>query len=156
MIRTAKRLIFYILIIIMMIMLFCVFMQFFLRYVFNTSFQVLEELSNFSLTWITFLGAAAIFFEESHIKIRFLLDLFPEKIQKILSFIAQLLVVLFLVIFTVKSAQLAYLVRRQRSVFLHIPMIYMYMSMPISGFLMFIYQIKKFKNMFTEKLGRQE
>jgi len=137
-------------------MLLCVFIQFFARYVFNTSFQVLEELANFSLPWITFLGAAIIFFEESHIKIRFVLDLFPEKIQKILSFIAQLLVVLFLVVFTVKSAQLSYLVRRQRSIFLHIPMIYMYMSMPISGFLMLTYQTKKFNNIFTEKLDGQK
>jgi len=156
MIRTAKRLISYILIIVMVIMLFCVFMQFFLRYVFNTSFQVVEELSNFTLTVITFLGAAAIFFEERHIKIRFLLDLAPKKIQKILSFVANLLVVLFLVIFTVKSAQLSYLVKRQVSVFLHISKFYMYIPMTISGFLMLIYQIKKFKNMFTEKLGRQE
>jgi TRAP-type C4-dicarboxylate transport system permease small subunit len=126
-------------------------MQFFLRYVFSTSFQVLEELSNFSLTWITFLGAVAIFFEESHIKIRFIIDLFSEKVQNGLSFIAEILIIFFLGVFTLKSAQLAYLVRHQNSVFLQIPMIYMYMSMPVSGFLMFLYQVKKLKALFTEQ-----
>ncbi|MCG8513455.1 MAG: TRAP transporter small permease [Halanaerobiales bacterium] len=145
MVKTLKILLFYILIIIMVIMLFCVFMQFLLRYGFNTSYQVLEEVSNFSLTWITFLGAAAIFFEEKHIKIRFIRKLVSGNLQKGLALIAEILITFFLGVFTIKSAQLAYLVRFQSSVFLQVPMVYMYMSMPISGLLMMIYQVKKLK-----------
>lgn len=58
-----------------------VFLNVILRYGFNTSFSMTEELSRYLFVWITFLGAILVFIEQSHIRITVFIDRLPIKIK---------------------------------------------------------------------------
>lgn len=54
-----------------------VFWNVILRYSFNTSFTMTEELSRFLFIWVIFLGAILAFMENSHVNV----SVFPEKLS---------------------------------------------------------------------------
>lgn len=55
------------------------------RYVFNAPFTWLEEVQLACLVWIVFSAAGAAFRTGNHVAIEMIVDLMPEKIQKIMN-----------------------------------------------------------------------
>ncbi|MFU2134782.1 TRAP transporter small permease subunit [Gallibacterium anatis] len=67
------------------VMSFLVFLNVVLRYSFNTSFTMTEELSRFLFIWVIFLGAILAFSENAHVNVSVLSDKLSKKGKLILS-----------------------------------------------------------------------
>ncbi|MFP4151252.1 MAG: TRAP transporter small permease [Alkalispirochaeta sp.] len=117
----------------------------FSRYVLNASLGWADELARFLFIYVSLLGAVLAYHHNDHVS----LDLAIEKIgnpgiQKIVRLFGQLLIVLALGYFTFYSFEVA-VSARNVSPALYIPMSIVYMVMPVSGFLMFVMAIMKFR-----------
>ena len=75
----------------------------FFRYVLNMPFTWLEEIQLACMVWITFSASGAAFRYGNHVAIEMLVDLFPEKVQKIFDVIISVIVTIVLLYFFWKS-----------------------------------------------------
>lgn len=66
------------------IMAFLVFLNVVLRYGFNTSLMITEELSRYLFVWVTFLAAVLAFNDNSHVSVSVLIDKLSMNKKKIL------------------------------------------------------------------------
>ncbi|QNS15551.1 TRAP transporter small permease [Mannheimia bovis] len=64
-----------------------VFLNVVLRYGFNSSINVTEEISRFMFVWLTFLGAVLAFSENQHVSVTMLTDKLSPMKKKVLSVI---------------------------------------------------------------------
>ena len=55
------------------------------RYVFHAPFTWLEEVQTSCMVWITFAAAGAAFRNGNHVAIEMIVDLMPEKVQKVME-----------------------------------------------------------------------
>lgn len=69
-------------------MSFLVFLNVVLRYLFNSSFTMTEELSRYLFVWVTFLGAVLAFADNSHVSV----TIFIEKLSPHFQRLAYLLI----------------------------------------------------------------
>lgn len=63
------------------------------RYVFKAPFTWLEEVQMAALVWIVFAGAGAAFRTGNHVAIEMVVDMMPEKFQKLINIIISIVVV---------------------------------------------------------------
>lgn len=78
-----------------------VFLNVALRYLFNSSIIVSEEIGRYMFVWMTFLGSIFAFNENAHIKVDFLVDRLPAGAQKVLRLLVDLLMLLCCVLMSV-------------------------------------------------------
>lgn len=121
------------------------------RRVFNSPFTWMEEVQLACMVWIVFAGGSVAFRTGSHVAIEFIVDKMPEKAQKIINILIDIIVVsilLFLFYQSIGYIKLFMFTHRATSI-LGIPYSAIYMIAPISYILMiinFFYQ----KNMDNE------
>lgn len=65
-----------------------------MRYLVHKPFTWLEEVQLFCMVWIVFCGAGFAFRTGSHVAIEMVVDLFPQKVQKIFEILIDIVVVL--------------------------------------------------------------
>ncbi|NMB16539.1 MAG: TRAP transporter small permease [Firmicutes bacterium] len=65
------------------------------RYIFGSPFVWTEELARFMYVWVTFVGAAAVFYENEHIVVDVLVQKVSARWQKVFSICSDLLVIAF-------------------------------------------------------------
>lgn len=63
------------------------------RYIFNAPFTWLEEVQTSCMVWIVFAAAGAAFRSGNHVAIEMIVDLMPEKIQKVMEWLISAVVV---------------------------------------------------------------
>lgn len=68
-----------------------VFLNVVLRYSFNTSFTMTEELSRFLFIWVIFLGAILAFMEDSHVNVAILAEKLSVKGRRLLNLLINLM-----------------------------------------------------------------
>lgn len=116
------------------------------RYIFHAPFTWLEEVQTSCMVWITFAAAGAAFRTGNHVAIEMLVDLMPQKVQKIMEiFIAVVVVIILGYLFVQTIPYLQIFLESGRSTsMLHIPYgviygisLFSYVDMAIS----FIYSI---------------
>ena len=66
------------------------------RYIFNAPFTWLEEVQTSCMVWIVFAGAGAAFRSGNHVAIEMIVDLMPEKVQKVMEIMIAVIVVVIL------------------------------------------------------------
>lgn len=66
------------------------------RYVFHAPFTWLEEVQTSCMVWITFAAAGAAFRSGNHVAIEMIVDLMPEKAQKVMEIMIAVIVVVIL------------------------------------------------------------
>ena len=66
------------------------------RYVFHAPFTWLEEVQTSCMVWITFAAAGAAFRNGNHVAIEMIVDLMPEKVQKVMEIMIAVIVVVIL------------------------------------------------------------
>ena len=66
------------------------------RYVFHAPFTWLEEVQTSCMVWITFAAAGAAFRSGNHVAIEMIVDLMPEKVQKVMEIMIAVIVVVIL------------------------------------------------------------
>lgn len=120
----------------LVIMVVVVFLQIVSRIIIQSSFPWTEELSRFLMIWLTFLGAAFSFQYGAHIGITLITNKVPRKLQAVLQIIVALLCIILFTVLMVKGYELVMKSTTQVSPALGIPMNYVYMVIPVSGFLM--------------------
>ncbi|MFV8829582.1 TRAP transporter small permease [Alkalihalobacterium sp. APHAB7] len=128
----------YLLIAIFIVLIVAVFCQVLFRFVINQPLAWTEELSRYSLVWVTFLGAAHAMATKSHIGMSALVDKSPLLLRRFFIIIAALVSLGFFFIMIQQGFNLVGRSMTQLSAVLRIPMGYVYLVIPISGILLTI------------------
>jgi TRAP-type C4-dicarboxylate transport system permease small subunit len=121
-----------------------------MRYIVNQPITWGEEFQLFCIVIVVFFGAGAGFRLKSHVAIDIVVDMMPEKIQKVVEAIIYILAVIILGFFFIHSARLAAQMARTARItnILKIPFALTYATFPISCVLMIInYSIIVYKRM---------
>ncbi|WNF36305.1 TRAP transporter small permease [Bacillaceae bacterium IKA-2] len=126
----------YVLILFMVTIVISVFCQVLFRFVINQPLAWTEELSRYSLVWLTFLGAAYAASLKGHISIDFFVKKLPLILQKGVMIIVAIICFYFFYILMSEGMALARQSMTQLSPVLRLPMGYVYSVIPISGFLL--------------------
>lgn len=112
------------------------------RFVFNSPSTVSEELLTYSFTWMALLATAYVFGKRDHMRMGFLADKFSDSVQKILSIVAEVLIMLLAgAVMIYGGFTIVQLTMTQSTASLGIPMGVVYMIIPISGILIVIYSV---------------
>lgn len=141
--------------IILFVMLFCVCLQVFSRYILKTPTTFTEELVRFLLMWVGMLGASYSFSTHKHLSLTLVFDHLPVKVK----FVIQCLIIL--IVSSVAVGLLIYggiklmiIAHTQMASVLLIPMSYVYSVLPISGLLILFYQIYDLVNLCQNQWER--
>lgn len=125
-----------------------------LRYGFNHSLAWSEELVRDVIIYTTFIGCSAAVKKRSMIKIDATVQIFPV-LLKPLSWFANTITLVFasmMIWYGFKMAQLQF-VTHQKSIIMQVPLVYLYMIMPLTGVMMFI---RTLHIMYQDVMGDEE
>ncbi len=124
-----------------MILLFCIFLAVFDRFLLHIGFFWTEELARFIFIWLCFLTAAIIVQRREHFAVPFLDMWLSPKGQRVKEFITSGIMVGVMGIILVYGIKLAEAVRFQTSPALGLSMNYVYYAGPVTAVLMIIFFI---------------
>ncbi|MCC8065760.1 MAG: TRAP transporter small permease [Clostridiales bacterium] len=111
-----------------------------MRYVVGNPFTWLEEVQLFCLIWIVFAAGGAAFRTGSHVAIEMVVEMFPEKVQKIIGYVIDVIVfatLAYLFYNSIGYIQM-FISNGRSSSILKIPMTVQYGIAPVSYILMII------------------
>jgi TRAP-type C4-dicarboxylate transport system permease small subunit len=131
----------YILVILLGLMFVLVTVQVILRYVFNSALSWSEELVRFIFVWATFLGAAIGIKEHIHIGVDAIVNLLPASVRRWADTIVYLIIFVFGIVLIAAGMPVVFLTHSQLSPALDLPMSYVYIAIPLAGFLSIVYAI---------------
>ncbi|UOE94894.1 TRAP transporter small permease [Alkalihalobacillus sp. LMS39] len=120
------------------LMVVLIFFQVISREIMGSSFPWTEEAARYLMFWVTFLGASFAFQYGAHIGIEFFKMKCPPMLQKVFEIAALLCGTTFFLFMIVQGYAFAERSMVQTSAALNLPMGYVYMVIPISGFLMLL------------------
>lgn len=122
------------------------------RFVFNSPSTVSEELLTYSFTWMALLATAYVFGKRDHMRMGFLADKFSDGVQKILSILAEVLIMLLAgAVMIYGGFTIVQLTMTQSTASLGIPMGVVYTIIPISGILIVVYSVLNIIDLVTGK-----
>jgi len=136
--------------------LFTVVLQVFFRYIIRITVPWTEETARYLCIGMVFIGVVALVAQANHIKITFILNRVPKKINYLLSLLAYICTLIFNVIVLLGSIHLVRLNWEQQAVTLPISVGVLYLTVGISSFFILIllpFLIIKLKGFFTNKIG---
>ncbi len=128
----------------MLAMVSIIFLQVLARYLFSNSLSWSEELGRFLFVWMTFLGAALALREKMHVALDLLIMKMPRPLQKICLSIGYLAMFLFTCVLIYGGYRFVAKSSHQISAAMQIPMIYVYLVLPVGGALILFYVIRSF------------
>jgi TRAP-type C4-dicarboxylate transport system permease small subunit len=122
----------------LVIMVAILFFQIISRQVFGNSFIWTADLARYLMIWLIFIGASFSFQYGVHISINLLMDKLTVKYKKLLLLMHSFLCIIFVTIFIYYGIDLIKQNMVQNSPNLNISMGYIYLIIPLSGFLQII------------------
>ncbi|HQE66756.1 MAG TPA: TRAP transporter small permease [Bacillota bacterium] len=125
------------------IMVLVCFQQVISRYLLGNSLVWSEELSRYILTWIVFLGTGYVLGQGGHGSMD-LLEMLPQNIRKVLSYISNLFVIIYSFIMIKYGIEFLLIGMRQKSSAMQIPMSIVYIALPLGGLMIMIYCLLSF------------
>ncbi|BAK16551.1 TRAP-type C4-dicarboxylate transport system, small permease component [Solibacillus silvestris StLB046] len=125
------------LIALMVVLVVSVFCQITLRF-FNYSIAWTEELSRYSMIWMTFLGAAYALAKRAHIGMELFVDRTEGLLKQVLIVLTAAVCLVFFVLMVVKGYELSMRVMDQPSAVMQVPMGIVYSVIPISGIILVV------------------
>jgi TRAP-type C4-dicarboxylate transport system permease small subunit len=120
----------------MAVMVLLVFMNVVSRYIFNHSIIWAEEVSQYLMVWVAFLGAGLALREGRHVAIEMLQDRLPSTARRMTRHLVALLLIVFMGILTVLGFQFAHFAWDQETPVLNIPLGIPYLAVPIGALLL--------------------
>ena len=120
------------------------------RYIFNLSFIWAEELSQYLMVWVTFLGAGLAFTQGRHVAMDLVHDLLPAAPRAALRWFVLVLTLAFLTATAVLGVQFALFAWDQETPAMNIPFGVPYLAVPI-GALLFIAHIVLAPRAYVER-----
>ncbi len=122
------------------------------RYVFNAPSTTSEELLTYSFTWLALLSASLVFGKREHMAMTFLFDKFSGSSRVIISIINEILVLIFAAVVLIYGGiSITRLTATQITASLGIPMSYVYVVVPLSGFITVFYSIVNIIGLCSER-----
>lgn len=116
--------------------------QVFTRYLLNNPSDFTEELVRYLLIWTGFIGSAYAFNTRGHMALVFFKQKLPEKQEKMVTVLIDLLILLFaLFVMVMGGAKLSYSTMGALSALLGVPRGLVYIMAPISGVFIILGQI---------------
>ena len=119
------------------------------------SLIAMEDIALFGFFWLVFLGAAVAFKDDIHVKVEFFVNWMPARIRSILIKAANIIVIVFLILFIWSGVLFTINNVQQHAMQLRISMAYVYFILPVSGFVALIIVIGKLKT-DAKKLNSQQ
>jgi TRAP-type C4-dicarboxylate transport system permease small subunit len=116
-----------------------VFIQVVFRYVLGLSLEWTEELARYTAIWSALLGAALGVRSRLHFRILFLVTRFSTGAQAIVTRAVDVAIAAFLIVFVVSSGPLLAAAADQESPGARIPLLWVYLSGPVSAVLMLVF-----------------
>ena len=118
------------------------FIQVLFRYIFKLSLAWSEELARYLFLWLAALASAYAFKTRSHFALRFLVDRFGKRLQKMINTLVTLVVALFLMIFVWKAMEFTISMAKQVAPSTQMSMAVPYSSTVVGGILMLYYVLR--------------
>lgn len=113
------------------------------RYVVNDPISWTEQISRIFFVWVTFLGAAVLYRDKSHIVIDMFLEMMPTAIKSALVWLIELAVLLFIVVFFFYGLKLSIDTLPHRFGALDISPASFYFAAPVSAAMMLLFFIER-------------
>jgi TRAP-type C4-dicarboxylate transport system permease small subunit len=120
----------------MAVMVLLVFMNVVSRYIFNHSIIWAEEVSQYLMVWVAFLGAGLALRQGRHVAVEMLQDRLPPTARRMTRHLVALLLIVFMGILTVLGFQFAHFAWDQETPVLNIPLGIPYLAVPIGALLL--------------------
>jgi TRAP-type C4-dicarboxylate transport system permease small subunit len=120
------------------------------RYVFNYSIIWVEELTQYQMIWIAYLGAGLALREGRHVAVDTLQDLLSPRLRRHLRLLIWLALVAFLLALTILGFQIAAFTWNQETPVMNIPTGIPYLAIPI-GAAVFLLHALGFWREFVER-----
>lgn len=150
MIRKIEKILEVISVFLLVVLLLIISLQIFTRMI-GSSFIWTEELSRYTLVYITFLGGALAYYKGDGLRITFLIDRFPDAIKKINNAVILLLSIFLLLFVVYASIKLTVEVWDLQTTALQWDKGLIVMSLPIGFTLVLLKLIRECKGMFMAK-----
>ncbi|MEW6664229.1 MAG: TRAP transporter small permease [Thermodesulfobacteriota bacterium] len=126
----------WIIIAMMAVMVVLVFMNVVCRYLLNFSIIWAEEISQYLMVWIAFIGAGLALREGRHVAIEILQDHMPSSAKKMTRHVVALLLIVFMVVLVVLGFQFSHFAWEQETPVLNIRLGIPYLAVPIGALLL--------------------
>jgi len=118
-----------------LVMVVCILAQIFTRSFFRVPFSWTDELARFTFLYFCFLGGVMTLRHKLHLGIDFFESIMPEKGKFINRIFAFSMVIAFGLFVGILGARLMGIVGSQLTPILRLPMKYVYLALPLAGFL---------------------
>lgn len=137
-IKGINQVVHVVVVMLMVILVITVFSQIFSRFVLDAPLVWTEELSRYTMIWLTFLGAAYALSIRAHIGMELVVDRLQGVMKQLLIVLAAAVSFVFFVLMVTKGFELSMRVMDQPSAVLQIPMGIVYSVIPISGVILML------------------
>jgi len=124
-----------------MVMTVAIFLQVIFRYVLDDSLSSSEELARFMFIWSVAMGSAVALKGRAHIGVELLVERLPPGLAKPAKLLGSLVSLVFFAVLIWYGFDMTMETMDQESAALSLPMGYVYLSMPLSGIVMFLCEI---------------
>ena len=112
------------------------------RYVFNSPSTVSEELLTYSFAWMALLSSAYVFGRREHMRMAFLANKLHGGTRKVLELLSEVFSFAFAaVVMAYGGVEITKLTMTQVTASLQIPMGYVYVVLPVTGFLIMFFSL---------------
>jgi TRAP-type C4-dicarboxylate transport system permease small subunit len=120
------------------------------RYVFNFSIIWVEELTQYQMIWITYLGAGLALREGRHVAVEIFQDMLPESLRRYARYFVGLSMLAFLLALVVLGFRIAAFTWNQETPVLNVPTGVPYLGVPIGALVMALHLVLIMRD-FAEK-----
>ncbi len=111
------------------------------RFVLHSPLTWSEEAARYMMVWVTYIGAGIAIKRGRHIGVTLFVNKLPATLKKACIYIADIIVILFLLVLVVLGIQLLLILRTQTSPAMRLPMVIPYFAIPFGCFYMLLHLI---------------
>jgi len=139
--------------VLIVIMVLLVWMQVFMRYLLNFSPFWIEAAARYMMIWSLLMASAVLVGSNGHVGVDFIQQLYSPKVDKVISLVLSLAILVFLLVYTVFGMEAALDQWTVRDGSIRISMFWPFIIVPISGILMILNLLVRMYEILT---GREE
>jgi TRAP-type C4-dicarboxylate transport system permease small subunit len=141
--KSFNRGIEYLLMILVALMVISCVWQVLSRYIFGQASAQTEELMRYAIIWVSVIGGAYVYGEKGHLAITYFSDKLNQALAKAVSILIDASISIFSAIVLIYGGyKIVTATMIQISPGMGLPMGYMYMALPIAGFMFILYSIQ--------------
>jgi len=113
-----------------------------------------NEASRYLFVYVVFVGAAVLTRDDDFIRMDLIQAKIPGKVRYYYDMVLQLLIICYAIVMLKNGYAFALKNGIQRSSAMHIPMNYLYMIMPVSGFMIILYALRNIVRETRKNFGK--